>query len=524
MNYNKVMLISRHHTDVSNPIYNAYIRGIESQCKELIFVDYFDKIWEDGKDNFEENILNTLEKEEIELVFFIFVSGDATLDPHFIQKVSKNRFIAMVFWDMEQFFDQIDRYYAQLADLVLLTTNHEYEYKLKLLNINTYCPFSLFDSTKYKPLQNTLPPIDVSFVGEVTKGKRKEYIKYLEDNGINIEAYGVGTKNGKVSFNKVVEIFNQSKINLSFTGTYANDIYSFGLNINNHILQNKGKPIEIALCGGFVLTEYVPSIEKVFPNEDMDTFLTKEELLQKVQYYLQEEAKRQEMATRAHEYALIHYDSINSFEKIFEQIKEIEPKKEKELYLDNIFVKIHTTFHLFRAILFFTNKKYKHMFTELKYLMKGKRVLLKDSYNFVKYMLALWIKGLSFKKDCNAIFSKLRNRDIVIYGAGIHTSSLLEKFPILQELNIRAISDKNEELWGQKLNNITIISPNEIEKYGNTIIISSFKFENEISKELQALYKEKVEIINLYNEKHSIDLTSKYIDAYQIYRETLEAR
>jgi len=164
------------------------------------------------------------------------------------------------------------------------------------------------------------------------------------------------------------------------------------------------------------------------------------------------------------------------------------------------------------------------MFTELKYLMKGKRVLLKDSYNFVKYMLALWIKGLSFKKDCNAIFSKLRNRDIVIYGAGIHTSSLLEKFPILQELNIRAISDKNEELWGQKLNNITIISPNEIEKYGNTIIISSFKFENEISKELQALYGEKVEIINLYNEKHSIDLTSKYIDAYQIYRETLEAR
>ena len=524
LNYNKVMLISRHHTDASNPIYNAYIRGIESQCEELVFVDYFDKIWEYGKDDFEKHIFTILKEKEIELVFFIFVSGDATLDPYFIQKISQNRFITMVFWDMEQFFDQIDRYYAQLADLVLLTTNYEYEYKLQLLNINTYCPFSLFDSTKYKPLEDISSSIDVSFVGEVTKGKRREYIDYLEENGINIESYGVGTKNGKVSFDKVIEIFNRSKINLSFTGTYTNDIYSFGLNINNRILQNKGKPIEIALCGGFVLTEYVPSIEKVFHKEDIDTFLSKEELLQKVQYYLQEEHKREGMARRAHKHALLHYDSINAFKNIFQQIRQITPKTNKELHIDKMFLKIHTTFHLFRAIVFFTNKKYKQMFNELQYVIRGKRILLKDSYNFVKYIVSSWIEGRNFKKECNGIFSELKGKKITIYGAGIHTSSLLEKFPILNKLNITSISDKNKDLWGQKVANIKVISPAEIGRYANTIIISSFKFENEIYKELKSLHGDQIKIICLYNEKYTIDLISKHIDAYQIYRETLEAR
>lgn len=524
MVHDKALIISRSHSDLENPIYSAYIRGIKSQCKVTKFVDYFDQIADLGVNGFEKEVTDILEKENINLIFFIFVSGDPTINPYFIQKISKNRFIAMVFWDTEQFFEQIDRYYAQLADLVILTANYEYIYKLNTLGVNAICPFSLFDSTKYKlntkKQQNS---IDVSFVGEVTKGKRQEYIQYLLDNNIKVESYGVGTKNGKVSFEKVVDIFNNSKINLSFTGTYDNSVYSFCSNINNRIQQNKGKPIEISLCGGFVLTEHVPGIEKVFPDNSIDSFISKEEMLKKINFYLANDELRNTMQQRAHEYSIKNYDSIVAFKKIFSTINTITPKKEKNLILDNIFIKVHNTFHLFYAITFLLNSKSRFAFEEIKYIFNNGGFLFKDIKNFIVHLIKSYLKKLVFKKSCNKLFKSIRGKDIVIYGAGIHTDNLFKMFPKLLNLNIKAIADKNKNLWGEYKNNILIISPDEIAKFADVVIISSAKFEKEIKSDLIKAHRNKLTIHTLYD-KFNIDLVSKRKDAYQIYRDTLKLK
>lgn len=525
MNYDKALIISRYHDDLANPIYNAYIRGIQSQCNIIYFIDYFDQIGALGKKGFEQQIQGLLDKEQIDLIFFIFVSGDPILDPYFIQKIAAKRFIAMVFWDTEQFFEQIDRYYAQLADLVILPANSEYVSKLKLLNINAICPFSLFDSTKYKPQKNVSLTIDVSFVGEVTKGKRQEYIAYLEENGINIQTYGSGTKNGKVSFERVVEIFNSSKINLSFTGTYANDVYSFCSNINNRIRQNKGKPIEIALCGGFVLTEYVPGIENVFDPHDIETFLTKEELLEKVKYYLAHDEKRMAMANKSYHHARKNYDSIEGFKKIFERIRTITPKEHKPLILDDIFLKIHTTFHLFYLITFILQKRFSLALEEVSLILKNKKFIYKDAKKFLFYELAKLLQLIKIKKRCNLLFKELENKPVVIYGAGIHTMALYEKIKNIRLLNIKAIVDKNEKLFGKKLNGILIIPPEDIPKYAKNVVISSFAFENEIQKELSTIFQNNIDIHKLYNEEFTIGLTSKHhqrTDPYQAFRNILK--
>lgn len=526
MSYEKVLILSRYHEEIANPIYKAYIKGIESQCPKLYFIDYFDQLGALGKREFENQVKELLEKEKINLVFFIFVSGDPILDPYFIQNIAKNRFIAMVFWDTEQFFEQIDRYYAQLADLVILPANYEYIYKLKALNINAICPFSLFDSSKYKPTPNAQKSIDVSFVGEVTKGKRQEYIAYLEENGVNIETYGKGTKNGKVSFEKVVEIFNTSKINLSFTGTYANDVYSFCPNINNRILQNKGKPIEIALCGGFVLTEYVPSIEKVFEQHSTDTFKTKEELLEKVHYYLSNEEQRETMAKKAYNHACQNYDSLAAFKTIFKTINAITPKKEKMLIVDSIFIKIHTTFHLFYAISFLLQKRFTLAWDELKLILHYKKLIFHDVKKFIAYEFNIFKQRKKIQAYCNALCEQLGNEPVVIYGAGIHTEALFQVIKNFKELNIKAISDKNQFLWGTKSHNVLVISPHEITQYAHHVIISSFAFEKEIEQELQMIYPENLQIHTIYNQKFSVGLIPKnyshqHMDPYQTFRNTL---
>lgn len=527
MTYSKTLILSRYHDDIANPIYKAYIKGIESQCPNLYFIDYFDQIGALGKRGFEHQVEALLRKEKIELVFIIFVSGDPILDPYFIQSIAQNRFMAMVFWDTEQFFEQIDRYYAQCADLVILPANYEYISKLQALNINAICPFSLFDSTKYKPDPHAQKSIDVSFVGEVTKGKRQEYLAYLEENGINIQTYGKGTQNGKVSFEKVVEIFNTSKINLSFTGAYANDVYSFCANINNRILQNKGKPIEIALCGGFVLTEYVPGIEKVFEPNSIDTFKSKEEFLEKIHYYLQHNEKREEMAQKAYAYACTHYDSVAAFQKIFQTIASITPKHEKPLILDPIFIKIHSTFHLFYAISFLMRKRFALAWDELKLVLHSKKIIFQDVKKFIAYEINALKQRKKVRAYCNALCEELGNAPVVIYGAGVHTTSLFQAIPNFKHLNIKAIADKNSSLWGKSTHGIPIIAPEEITPYAKHVIVSSFAFEKEIAQELKTMYPETLHIHTIYNQNFSIGLIPndyQLMDPYQTFRNTLILR
>ena len=523
MKYKKVLVLSRYHDDMANPIYNAYLRGIASQIEYISFIDYFDHLAMVGKKEFESQVLELLEKEKIDLIFTIFVSGDPILDPYFLQKIAKKRFMAMVFWDTEQFYEQIDRYYAQLADLVILPANYEYVHKLNLIGVNAICPFSLFDSTKYKPIDSqTLDSIDVSFVGEVTKGKRQEYLEYLQDNGIKVESYGVGTKNGKVSFSKVVEIFNRSKINLSFTGTYDNSVYTYCSNINNRIKQNKGKPIEIALCGGFVLTEYVPGIERVFPKESIDTFLSKEELLEKVKHYLQDDVKRESMRQKSFKHALKNYDSIEAFKQIFSTIESIEPKEEKRVILDTIFLKVHTTFHIFSIMSHFMSKEFQLMREEIAYVLKRPHFIAKDIKAFFLYSVRFLLRRRKFIDSLKNSFALLKEERVVIYGAGVHTTNLFHTAPFIKELNIQAIADQDSSLWGKKRNGFLVIAPEEIDNYAQNIIISSAKFEQEIKESLESQDKD-YNIITLYD-NFTEDLVRKPNDPYQIYRNTLKLR
>lgn len=520
MIYKKSLILSRYHDDLANPIYNAYFKGIYSQCERVYFLDYFRLLYDLGKVEFEKYILDFIDKEKIDLVFLIFVSGDSTLDPKFVQQVANNRFLAMVFWDMEQFFEQIDRYYAQLADLVILSANHEYEHILNSYGVNTICSFSLFDSDKYKKIANVEKTIDVSFIGEVTKGNRKEYISYLEENGINIESFGVGTKNGKVSFSKVVEIFNKSKINLNFTDTYTNSVYSYCSNINNRIQQNKGKPIEIALCGGFILSEYVESIYHVFPNKSVGVFHTKEELLMKVKNYLEDEILREEMALKTYNKAIEHYDSVKGFEKIFHKIDTILPKKEKKLLLDDSFIKIHNTFNIYYLINYIINKKFTFAYDQFKYIMGQKKFILKDLTRYITYLIQFQIKRFKFNLKCKKLFYSLKKRNIVIYGSGEHTLNLYNKFSSFRDLNIIAIADQNHALWESKFKGIPIINPKNIKDYADDVIISSFKFEKDIEKYLKYNFRD-INIHLLYSGIKE-DLIHQIKDPYSVYRSSLK--
>jgi hypothetical protein len=150
--------------------------------------------------------------------------------------------------------------------------------------------------------------IDVSFVGDYTKGDRKHYIEYLIENGVEVKLFGKGTPGGLILREVIPEIFSRSRINLNFTKI---DKLSW-INKNNPLLhrvrQNKGRPIEIALTRSFCLSENSPSMDYMFEiGKESAVFNSKEELLEKVKYYLLNHSERENIALNAYQRALSDY-------------------------------------------------------------------------------------------------------------------------------------------------------------------------------------------------------------------------
>lgn len=158
----------------------------------------------------------------------------------------------------------------------------------------------------YKNL-NSEKEYDVGFVGAIY-GIRGEYVKYLQENGINVYAKGNGWKNGFATDDEMVEIFNKSKIVLGFSTVGKND----------DITILKGRDFEVPFTGSMYITGYHEELKEYFDlGKDIETYTSKEDLLKKVKYYLENEEERELIAKMGYEKCINNYTAKESYEKVF---------------------------------------------------------------------------------------------------------------------------------------------------------------------------------------------------------------
>lgn len=119
-------------------------------------------------------------------------------------------------------------------------------------------------------------------------------------------------------------------------------------------------------------------------------------------------------------------------------------------------------------------------------------------------LLSIWKKGsedkklmLAYIEQSEAGLGAIRKKieiapsDILVWGAGALTQRLLETTN-LQKKVLRFV-DSDRKLQGRKLSGIKIISPTELYRFSNPILISSFRFRNEIVSYIKAKkYKNEV--------------------------------
>lgn len=144
-----------------------------------------------------------------------------------------------------------------------------------------------FDNSHFHP-RKSKKDIPVSFVG-VSYGFRKSVIRFLQDYGLDIQAYGNGWPGGFA--NDPVDIFNRSVINLGMGG----------INYSESLTNVKGRDFEIPGTGGGVyLTSFNPDLAQHFAvGEEILCYRNSDEMLELIRYYLQHRDEAEKIAERS---------------------------------------------------------------------------------------------------------------------------------------------------------------------------------------------------------------------------------
>lgn len=344
-----------------------YLNEIGNQTEFSFYLNYSEYYKDKGSNNLNDYLLRFISENKITHLFIFLTGWDFLISPNILKSVSKNTPIVLFTFDTEYYFENLERYYAQFADLVVTTDKYS-SFAFQELNINSYCAFAMYDGTgKFKKLSSN-KDFDVTFIGNLNIGKRKNYITYLKNNNINIFDFGLNTTNGVIEEEEMVDIINRSKIVLNFTGLQNFKKMPPGIpRIRSRIRQSKGRPIETVLCGSFLLTELSPGIPYMYDTEkQVAVFSTEDEMLKKIKYFLNNESVREEMALNAYNHSIENYDLKNGFNKIFKIISEVNRmNNEKEFYFDKPFkIEFYIT-HLKLALFFLFKFKITALWDEI---------------------------------------------------------------------------------------------------------------------------------------------------------------
>lgn len=196
----------------------------------------------------------------------------------------------------------------------------------------------------YKP-QKTEKDIAVSFVGSY-KPVRQQFFDFLKARGIEATVYGNGWPNGLVTYEKMTEIFNRSKINLhldappplwsikSFARFFVKrteqgltpDFNNFFNNIKT--LSNRrrypklhARPFEVLACEGFLITSDAAGLKESYQDgKEIVIYRSAADLYEKIKYYLNHGAERERIAKAGYERTIRDHTWQKRFTEIFSHI------------------------------------------------------------------------------------------------------------------------------------------------------------------------------------------------------------
>ncbi|MBN1384045.1 MAG: glycosyltransferase family 1 protein [Elusimicrobia bacterium] len=383
---------------------NGFIETLaENNALLLNHPELYQKYGHRGTQNY---ITNFIKENKINCIIYLPSAFEFYFDVYFFEKLRETCYIVMLAGEIETDYESRVQYYAQAMDLIFYS-NFTSGPMMRQIGINSIPYWGWWNPEHYKKPDNMEKNLDVSFLGQsLHKSGRQSYIDYLIENGINVETFGAGSKNGKISTEEKIRLYKRTKINLNLSGVSKKTRLTGGREIHKRAKQFKINLFESAFCGGFLLSEYVPGIENLFEiGREIDVFHDKHELLEKIKYYLKHERERENIAKKGREraYKEKKFNVKYAVPKLISDIDELKKEKKyrpSEIYLDDEFLKNYTTYRIWLILRFIKTGNWNLIPEELKIILKYRKL---DWYQirifFIEEILDRFPKVKSFLKS-----------------------------------------------------------------------------------------------------------------------------
>ena len=266
-----------------------------------------------GVKSMSQQLLDRVRVEKPDLLFMVLF--DQKHDPlqETVREITETTDTATLVWicDDHWKFADYSRHWAECLDWIV-TTDHDAIPKYRDCGLGDRAILSQWavNHRLYRPTHE-VQDIDVSFVGQ-PHSNRVEIIDRLRRAGIDVKVFGFGWGDAghRLPFHEMVRTFSRSRINLNMANA-----------LDGSSQQIKGRNFEVPGCKGFLLTDRVPQLDSYFePDREIALFDDEDDLVRKVQFYLQHEEQRRRIATLGYARCLREHTWDHRFHQLFDQI------------------------------------------------------------------------------------------------------------------------------------------------------------------------------------------------------------
>jgi spore maturation protein CgeB len=297
--------------------------ALEGMGHELTAFDFMARAEQAGADAMRAELIELAGRAQPDLAFFFLFTYE--LDPPTIEAVGQRGGCATVNWFADDHFrfDSYTRHVAGAFDLAVTTDPDslpkyaELEGARVLLSqwaCNRYVYGKVGAENRHA----------ITFVGQ-PHGDRKQVVARLSKAGYPVECWGHGWPRGLIAHDRMIEVFSASAINLNLSN--SPELLGRKARIRRRLnlrppptrpRQIKGRNFEVPGCGGFLLTQRVPHLERYFvPGEEVGVYEDVDDLLVQLPRWLEDEERRAGVADAGYRRVLREHTYDHRFAEIF---------------------------------------------------------------------------------------------------------------------------------------------------------------------------------------------------------------
>jgi spore maturation protein CgeB len=301
--------------------------SLEGMGHDVVPFDFMARMQRDGEQKMRADLVATAADAQPDVAFFCLFKDE--LDRRTIERVRAASGAPTVNWfaDDHWRFEHFSRHMAPAFDLAV-TTDEDSLPKYAAAGIdNVFLSQWACNRYAYTKVTDELEH-DVTFVGQ-PHGTRPETIERLRSEGNHVECWGFGWPAGRLEHDEMVRVFSSSRINLNLSNS-SDPPKTLRARVGALLgrgptgprpPQIKGRNFEVPGCGGFLLTEHVPHLERYFElGKEIAVYDDDADLVEQVGRWLEDEPARAAVAEAGYRRVLAEHTYDHRFNAIFARL------------------------------------------------------------------------------------------------------------------------------------------------------------------------------------------------------------